>query len=80
MSPYRLAGALTANLSGSRDRPPDEVAHPSLSAAARYEHVSILGQVPSQNSLFVEGFWEGGNRNLLVVDVAHMESEVTCDA
>jgi putative transposase len=72
----RLVGSLDADLRAWRERRL-EVAYPYLIVDARYEHVRVNGQVVSQGVLVVKGVREDGLRELLAVEVADTESEVT---
>ena len=72
----RLMGGLDADLKAWRERRL-EVAYPYLLVDARYEHVRVNGQVVSQGVLIVKGVREDGLRELLAVEVADTENEVT---
>ncbi len=72
----RLVGSLDADLAAWRERRL-EVAYPYLIVDARYEHVRMNGQVVSQGVLVVKGVREDGLRELLAVEVADTENEVT---
>jgi putative transposase len=72
----RLVGSLDADLAAWRERRL-EVAYPYLIVDARYEHVRVNGQVVSQGVLVVKGVREDGLRELLAVEVADTENEVT---
>jgi len=71
-----LVGSLDADLAAWRERRL-EVAYPYLIVDARYEHVRVNGQVVSQGVLVVKGVREDGLRELLAVEVADTENEVT---
>jgi putative transposase len=72
----RLVGSLDTDLKSWRERRL-EVAYPYLIVDARYEHVRVNGQVVSQGVLVVKGVREDGLRELLAVEVADTENEVT---
>jgi putative transposase len=72
----RLMGGLDTDLKAWRERRL-EVAYPYLIVDARYEYVRAHGQVISQGVLVVKGVREDGLRELLAVEVADTENEVT---
>jgi putative transposase len=72
----RLVGSLDADLKSWRERALT-MAYPYLIVDARYEHVRVNGQVVSQGVLVVKGVREDGLRELLAVEVADTENEVT---
>ena len=72
----RLVGSLDADLATWRERRL-ETSYPYLVVDARYEYVRVHGQVVSQGVLIVKGVREDGLRELLAVEVADTENEVT---
>jgi len=72
----RLVGSLDADLAAWRERRL-ETSYPYLIVDARYEYVRVHGQVVSQGVLIVKGVREDGLRELLAVEVADTENEVT---
>ena len=72
----RLFGGLDTDLKSWRERRL-QVAYPYLIVDARYEHVRVNGQVVSQGVLVVNGVRVDGLRELLAVEVADTENEVT---
>src|SRR5690554_3359433 len=75
----RLTGQLDVELAAWRERRLEAVAYPYLVVDARYEHVRVDGRVVGQGVLVVKGVRGDGQRELLAVDVADSESEVTYD-
>ncbi|MBA2665669.1 MAG: transposase, partial [Trueperaceae bacterium] len=71
-----MMGGLDADLKVWRERRL-EIAYPYLIVDARYEYVRAHAQVVSQGVLVVKGVREDGLRELLAVEVADTESEVT---
>jgi len=72
----RLMGGLDADLKAWRERPLT-VAYPYLFVDARHEYLRVNAQVVSQGVLVVKGAREDGLRELLAVEVADTENEVT---
>ena len=72
----RLMSGLDADLKAWRERPLT-LAYPYLIVDARYEYVRVNAQVVSQGVLIVKGVREDGLRDLLAVEVADTENEVT---
>ena len=72
----RLVGSLDADLAAWRERRL-ETSYPYLVVDARFEYVCVHGQVVSQGVLIVKGVREDGLRELLAVEVADTENEVT---